>query len=167
MKTVLLGRAGSGRTRRLLAEVVRRAREGTDDRAILLVPTYGRGEHLKRALLGLDEGLDGILDRSVLTFTALAERVLGGVPIAALATRGTRDLVLRAALERADAPAFARVRSYPGFRARLLALVKEVKESGLGEAEALDELAALAKEASGPAARARIESFAAVLRAYG
>ena len=53
MKTLLLGRAGSGRTRRLLAEVVRRARDGTDDRAILLVPTYGRGEHLKRALLGL------------------------------------------------------------------------------------------------------------------
>jgi len=166
-RTLILGRAGTGKTRRLLAEVVRRAREGTDDRALLLVPTYGRGEHLKRAVLGLDDSLPGFLDRSVATFTALAERVSPGVPIAALASAGTRDLLLRDALDRARPPAFERVRAFPGFRARLLSLAKEVKESGLDDEAALEALGRLAASTKGAAARARLQAFAAVFRAYG
>jgi ATP-dependent helicase/nuclease subunit B len=166
-KTLLLGRAGSGKTRRLLEAVAERVRAGTDDRAVLLVPTYGRAEHVKRALLGLlGEGTPGFLDRSVVTFTSLAERVLGGTAIAALVSPGTRDHLVRAALERARVPVFARVAAFPGFRARFLALVKEVKEAGL-EAEAAQEaLEALAEGAAGDASRTRIRGFAAVFGEY-
>src|SRR5258706_6918311 len=145
-RTLLLGRAGSGKTRLLLDRVAARIRAGEDDRALLLVPTYGRGEHLKRLLLGLLEGdPPGFLDRSIVTFTSLAERVLGGVPIGALASSALRDRLLRIALEGPGGDAFTRVRGFPGFRSRFLSLVKEAKESALSDAWAIEGLEALAR----------------------
>jgi ATP-dependent helicase/nuclease subunit B len=167
-RTLLLGRAGSGKTRRLLDRVAARIRAGADDRALLLAPTYGRGEHLKRALLGLlGDDPPGFLDRSVVTFTSLAERVLGGTPIGALASPALRDHLLRRALADAGGGAFERVRDFPGFRARFLALTKEVKESALPDDEARAALADLAAALPGRAARRRMEAFARVFAAYG
>jgi ATP-dependent helicase/DNAse subunit B len=167
-RTLLLGRAGSGKTRLLLDRVAERVRRGTDDRALLLAPTYGRGEHLKRSLLGLlGDDPPGYLDRSVVTFTSLAERVLGGTPIGALASPALRDHLLRRALSGDGGAAFGRVREFPGFRARFLALVKEVKESALPPEEARAALDDLAAALPGRAARRRLEAFARVFDAYG
>jgi ATP-dependent helicase/nuclease subunit B len=166
-RTLLLGRAGSGKTRLLLDQVAGRIRAGSDDRALLLVPTYGRGEHLKRSLLGLLGGdPPGFLDRTVVTFTSLAERVLGGTPIGALASPALRDHLLRRALAEAGGDVFARVREFPGFRARFLALVKEVKESALSDGEARAALEDLARSLDGRAARRRMEAFARVFAVY-
>ena len=166
-KRLILGRAGTGKTRFALDEVARRIRDGTDAEALLLVPTYGRGEHLKRSLLQfLGDGDRGFLDRSIVTFTSLAERVLGGTAINALASPGARDHRLRRALASVPAPVFDRVREFAGFRERFLALVKEVKEAGLGPEETAAALEALAAATEGGAARARLRGFAAVFADY-
>ena len=167
-KTLVLGRAGAGKTRLVMEEIARRVRAGTDAGALLLVPTYGRGEHLKRALLSLLEGEEPVLpDRSIVTFTSLAERVLGGTAINALATPGARDHRLRRALAAVDAPVFRKVAGFAGFRERFLGLVKEVKEAGLGAEETERALEDLLAATEGSAARARLEGFVEVFRSYG
>ncbi|MCK6481914.1 MAG: PD-(D/E)XK nuclease family protein [Planctomycetes bacterium] len=166
-KTLILGRAGTGKTRLAMEEVARRVLAGTDDRALLLVPTYGRGEHLKRRLLSMLPGEEPVLlDRSVVTFTSLAERVLGSTAISALASPGVRDHRLRRALERVRAPVFERVRAFPGFRDRFLGLVKEVKEAGLGAEGTAAALEDLVGATEGGAARARLRAFADVMADY-
>ncbi|MHC4922621.1 MAG: PD-(D/E)XK nuclease family protein [Planctomycetota bacterium] len=170
-KRLLLGRAGSGKTRHLLDEVARRVRDGTDHEALLLVPTYGRAENLKRRLLGLLAREDGdapvaLFDRSIVTFTSLAERVLGGTPIGALLTPGLKDALLREALAEVDAPVFRSVARFPGFRSRFLSMAKEVKEAGLEDADALAGLRDLAAAVAGAAARRRMEAFADVFEAW-
>ena len=55
VRTLLLGRAGAGKTHACLERLVAALRD--DRAALLLVPTYGQAEHLRTRLLDLGEGL--------------------------------------------------------------------------------------------------------------
>ncbi|HEX5137518.1 MAG TPA: PD-(D/E)XK nuclease family protein [Planctomycetota bacterium] len=119
-RRLLLGRAGTGKTHRCLAQLAAALEAGR--RALLLVPTYSQAEHLRYLLLDRTKGL---MDRAVETFETLAEDV----------TRlRLRDLVRPAAKDRLAGRAlesgFPEAATQPGLRAEFLSAVKEIKEQG-------------------------------------
>jgi ATP-dependent helicase/DNAse subunit B len=172
-RTLLLGRAGAGKTQRVVAAV--RAHldahdaQGRFERFQVLVPTYSQAEHLKRRLLRGDDGLEALLDRGIGTFEQYAERETG-IRLRALAPATVRDALVHAALVEDDFPDFRAVRRFPGFRKAVLRFVKEVKaaepEPGadpvVGTAERLQDAAA---GLSGAAAR-KLEGMARALAGY-
>jgi hypothetical protein len=129
-----------------------------------VLPTYAHALHVKRVALSRWEAR-GLLDEPFTTFTAAGERFLPGFRVRALPSAEERDRVLAAALEAADVPAFRAVADRIGFRARLLRLLKEVKQSGLPVEEALARLEASAPRL-GEGARERLAGFLAAARAY-
>ncbi|MCE9638514.1 MAG: hypothetical protein K8T90_22665, partial [Planctomycetes bacterium] len=163
-RTLICGPAGSGKTRRVMDEVLPMlgpgpagasdaavrplAAEAPMRRFLVLVPTYSQAEHLKRRFLR-QAGLNGLLDRGVVTFEQLAERRTG-IRLATLAPAAVRDGLLAAAFEEdaareagagadgdADGDAdseggvganvFANVARFPGFRRAALRFLDEVK----------------------------------------
>ena len=75
-RTLLLGPAGSGKTLALLRRVRPWLHEGREDRALLLLPTYGQALHLRRLFLLTHEERRGIIETPFVTFSSLAERVV-------------------------------------------------------------------------------------------
>jgi RecB family exonuclease len=105
----------------------------------------------------------GVLDVSYATFTSLGERLSPGFLVRDLPSRRERDLLADEALARADVATFRGVRDRPGFRARFLRLVKEMKQGG-------DEPSLLRERLRGrldalPSARSR-DLFDGFLRAW-
>ncbi len=131
-RTLLCGRAGSGKThrvvQRLLELVSTHDATGRFERFAVVVPTYSQAEHLKRRLLRGDAGLPALLDRGIGTFEQLAERETG-LRLHALAPAAVQDAVVVRALLEQDAEAFRDVRRFAGFRRAVLRLFKEVKAS--------------------------------------
>lgn len=164
-KTLLTGRAGSGRTRRLLDRLAGAVAGGREESALLLVPTVSQAGHLKRLLLSRTPDLAGFFDLSVVTFTGLAERVLPGRPIGELLSGARRDLLLRRALAAGAARSFGPAARYPGFRRAALGLLKELKQNGLAPEELAERLRRAAEERRG-AARRRLEAFRELFVAY-
>lgn len=171
-RVLLTGPAGCGKTWRAL-DAVREAatREAPHGRAaeapggaLLVLPTYAQVLHVQRIALSRWEAR-GLLDDVFTTFTGAGERFLPRFRVGALPSAETRDRLLVAALADVDAPAFRAVAGAAAFRARVLRLVKELKQGGLEPVEAADRLAG-ALSAVGAAARGRMEAFLAVFRAY-
>ncbi|MDH3590335.1 MAG: hypothetical protein OER88_00540, partial [Planctomycetota bacterium] len=152
-RRLLLGRAGTGKTRSCLDLLAQTMRDGGT--GMLLVPTYSQAEHLRLELLGRVDGLD---PGCVQTFTSLAERVTG-IRVRDLATPAVRDRIAGDAL----APDFARGAAQPGFRAEFLAAVKEIKEQG--QRDALEQ--ARTQFAAGTRERGLFESYARYVAALG
>ncbi|MEE8104699.1 MAG: PD-(D/E)XK nuclease family protein [Planctomycetota bacterium] len=119
-RILILGRAGSGKTRACLDRLADAADKKRS--ALLLVPTYGQAEHLR---FGLLERLGGLFQNYVETFSSLSEH-LTGLTLRELATPAQCDRVAEATLF----PDFPEAAPRPGFRAEFLALVKEIKEQG-------------------------------------
>ncbi len=169
---LLTGPAGSGKTRRALARVKEAATTtGARGRgasrpgdALLVLPTYAQAMHLSRVALSLWDAR-AVLDGAFQTFTSVGEHYLDGFRVRALPSLVERDATMDEALRRADAPAFRAVRDRPGLRARLLRLVKEVKQSGLDPEAARERLAASADRLA-PDARARLLGFVEVFTVY-
>lgn len=163
-KRLILGRAGAGKTRRLLDRLAAAIAAGNPARTLLLVPTLSQASHLKRLLLSRYPDLRGFFDESLVTFTSLAERFSPELPIRDLLSGRRQDLLVRRVL--ADPPPlFARLVGYPGFRSAALAFVKELKQNGRPAAEVGERLEAIAAETSG-AARERLLAFRSLFLAY-
>lgn len=140
-------------------------RNGRERGALLLVPTLSQASHVKRLFLSRGADLPGFFDESVVTFTSLAERVLPDRRIGELLSGLRQDLLLRRVLFEAAPPAFRRLARFPGFRARALAFLKEVKQNGRETSESERRLAEMASEAP-PAVRERLEGLRRVYHAY-
>ncbi len=172
-RTLLLGRAGAGKTHRVLAAVrahlAAHDAEGRFERFQVLVPTYSQAEHLKRRLLRRDGGLPALLDRGIGTFEQFAEHETG-LRLRSLAPATVRDALVLAALEDDDFPDFRPLRRFPGFRRAVLRFVKEVKsaepEPGASPvAAAAERLVAAAAGLRGAAGR-KLEGMARALASY-
>ena len=170
-RLLVTGPPGSGKSRRALEAFDAGLDRDGPDRALLVLPTYGEVEHQKRlAISRREERRDAraILDVSYATFTSLGERLVPGFRVRALPSRRERDLLAEEALRRAAVPAFEAVRDRPGFRARFLRLVKEMKQTGLEpaalRARAQAALADLGRDA--PAAAERFGGFLLAWEAY-
>ena len=170
--TLLSGPAGSGKTTRAL-ETIRRTATTPGDRgrgaagpgeALLILPTYSQALHLQRVALSRWDAR-AILDDPFATFTSAGERFLDDFRVRTLPAAEERDRLMDEATRRAAVPIFEAVRSRPGFRARLLRLVKEVKQSGREPAEARERLVAGAPGLA-PDARERLDGFLQVFAHY-
>jgi ATP-dependent helicase/nuclease subunit B len=171
-RTLLIGPAGAGKTRAVMDAVrpllaPQRGGEAGLRRFLVLVPTYSQAEHLKRRFLR-QGGLEGLLDRGVVTFEQLAERRTG-VRLASLAPAAVRDAILAAAFAEdesaAGAGVFAKVARFPGFRRSALRFLDEVKS--LEPDPAVDVVAAAADRlaaAAGALAAERAETMRALVR---
>ena len=192
-RLLLVGSPGSGKSALCRARFTAALTAHGPRGALLLLPTYGEVEHEKRVAVsrrgvepagapapgrrgarsGAAEGaapegsartrVDGLFDEAYATFTSLPERTTPGLRVARLPSRVERDLLAGEALRLADVPAFRDVRDRPGFRARFLRLVKEMKQTGGDPAALRAQAAARAATLSSPAARERLEGF---LRAW-
>lgn len=164
-KVLVTGPPGSGKSRFVLGLFDAIVREAGPDAALLVLPTYGEVEHAKRLAItrrGDGPHVRGLLDVSYATFTSLRERFAPEFRVRALPSRAERDRLAARALEAADAPLFRAVRDRPGFRARFLRLVKELKQSGHAPAELL----ARAREAARALADGPRERWSAFLDAF-
>lgn len=166
---LLTGPAGSGRTQRALQWIRDAAtREGDRGRgatggpSLLVLPTYAQVEHTKRMALAR-WGTRGLLDRPFTTFTGAGERFLATFAVRALPSADERDRLMEAALEAGTSTVFDRVRDRAGFRARCLALVKELKQSGLPPEQLARRLEARCQSLH-PVASERLEAF---IEAFG
>ena len=119
-RTLLTGRAGSGKTHACLERLAGAVSAGR--RALLLVPTYGQAEHLRYLLL---DRIAGLKEGCVETFSSLAERI-SGLRLSSRAPNAVCDRIA----ERVLAEHFEDAAAQPGFRAEFLASVKEIKENG-------------------------------------
>lgn len=170
--TLLTGPAGSGKTHAALGRIRAaattpgaRGRDATaPDEALLVLPTYAQVNHVKRRALSR-WGVRGIFDRPFTTFTAAGERFLEDFRVRSLPSPEERDRLMEAALASCDVPLFEAIGERPGFRAHLLRLVKELKQTGLEGGEAREHLAAARDEVS-PASRRKLEAFLEVFQAY-
>lgn len=164
-KVLVTGPPGSGKSRFVLGLFDAIVRELGPDAALIVLPTYGEVEHAKRLAIsrrGDGPHVRGLLDVSYATFTSLRERFAPEFRVRALPSRAERDRLAVRALETADAPLFRAVRDRPGFRARFLRLVKELKQSGHAPAALL----ARAREAARALADGPRERWSAFLDAF-
>ncbi len=171
-RLLILGPPGSGKTHAALA-MIRSATTVAGERgrathttpeALLLLPTYAQVLHLKRVALAR-WGARGILDAPFTTFTAAGERFLDDFRVADLPSADERDALMEAALERAAVPTFERIADRPGFRSRLLRLVKEVKQSGRTPTEISERLEHGLSDL-GPGGQERLAGFLRVYAVY-
>jgi len=162
-RTLLLGRAGSGKTRSILDRLIPHLSKGRESGALLLVPTLSQANHLKRLLLSRRADLPGFFDRGILTFTGLAELLLPGRSIRELLSGMRQDLLIRQVL--LEGRTFAGMGRWPGFRRAALELLKELKQSGLPPSEIEAHLARLAAGREGAAAE-RLTTFGRLFAGY-
>jgi ATP-dependent helicase/nuclease subunit B len=138
-------------------------RDGREDRALLLLPTYGQVLHLRRHILLEFDDLEGIFESPLVTFSSLAERVVDH-PLRRMISAAEKDLVLRHVLA-SGRGAFDPVKRYAGFRSVCLEVLKEIKENGLPLTDVTDVLRARG-DIGGDATRERLVGLADVLVRY-
>ena len=169
---LVTGPAGSGKTHEALERVReaattpgRRGRGASRPGDVLLVvPTYAEAMHVERVALSRWDAR-AVLDDPFATFTSAGERFLPAFRVQSLPSSVERDSLMEEALRGVGAPAFLGVRDRPGFRARLLRLVKEVKQSGMAAEAASARLAAAAATLA-PDGQRRLLAFLEVFAAY-
>lgn len=164
-RQVVLGRAGSGKTRYLLEKLLPFIQDREERSVLFLVPTYSQVEHLKRVLLGFPK-VEGFLDLFLYTFTSLPEFSLKETLIRDLAGPRMRDLILEKVLQENTYPFFERVKSYPGFRRTLLEFIKEVKENPQGEGELAEILGKSPSLEGNPSLKERVQDLTRIISSY-
>lgn len=165
MLRLLLGRAGSGKTHRILRELEKRASEEEQaSRCVLLVPEQFSFE-TERALLR-DLGIRAAFDVKVYSFTRLSEMVakeMGGVAGRQM-NEGTRVLLMSEALGQvADRLTVYRCRG--GVEAQVEAMLQfaeECKQGGISP----DRLELAASEATEEVLKKKLEDLSLVMGAY-
>ena len=175
-RRLLTGPAGSGKTARAM-EAIRAAatRPGPRGRgaaapgqALLVLPTYAQVMHVKRRALSRWE-TRGILDEPFATFTSAGERFLPGFQVRGLPSAEERDRLMEEALRARDVPLFHDIADRPGFRAKLLRLIKELKQTGLAGTDCRARMRAAHDDGDAGlsgGARARLAGFLEVFAAY-
>lgn len=124
----LLGRANTGKSRRLIERLNAHQRAG--ERAVLIVPE----QYTFEAERALAEALGGLLGVQVLSFPRLCERVLSlqGQVRPFLSPQGHRMVIRRAAIRRAGAlGVFSHVSGQSGFAEQMQTVFTDLKRAGL------------------------------------
>ncbi|MCC7138811.1 MAG: PD-(D/E)XK nuclease family protein [Planctomycetes bacterium] len=170
-RLVVTGPPGSGKSRLALAAFDAAVERDGPDAALLVLPTYGEVEHQKRLAVSRSEARGrrearAILDVSYATFTSLGERLVEGFRVRDLPSRRERDLLAEAALAAADPEPFRAVRDRPGFRARFLRLVKELKQTGEDPATLRARARAVLGAVPSLTSREHLEAFLVAWEAY-
>ncbi len=127
-KVLLTGRAGSGKTRRVLARVAEAMGRGREGECLLLLPTQSQVDHLKGLLL--QEGRPAFRDLFAHTFFTFCRSLYRGLPEALLSEEG-RDFLISDLLASGRFPSFQRVGEFPGFRKVLGRALRELKDNGI------------------------------------
>lgn len=171
-RRLVAGPPGSGKTR-LALEVVRRAAVDlglfgagapSPGQALVVLPNYEAVEHARRIALSR-WGARGLFDEVFTTFTGVGERYLPRFRVGALPTAEQRDRLMVGALRAAAVPLFEPLAASRSFRARLLRLVKEWKQSGIEPQELVGRIGR-ANSALDGEGRPRAEGFLRVFAAY-
>jgi len=171
-RTLLTGPAGSGKTHAALVHIrggattpgPRGRGAAAPGEALLVLPTYAQVMHVKRRALSR-WNVRGLLDQPFTTFTAAGERFLPTFRVRTLPSGEERDRLMEEALRQRDEAVFREVADRPGFRAHLLRLVKEIKQTGLEGGEAREHLAA-GRDLVRATSRVKLEAFLSVFEAY-
>jgi len=161
----VIGRAGSGKTARML-EAVRAelSRSAWGPRLILLVPEQSTFQ-VERVLLETG-GLPGFLRAEVLSFRRLARRVLAGAggPLLADLTEPGRAMLLRRILSEGTFPSFGPIAGRPGVVSRIARTIGEFQRECVTPAD-LRALVAGAIDPSSPLGR-KLADLGGILEAY-
>ncbi|MDX9871806.1 MAG: helicase-exonuclease AddAB subunit AddB [Clostridia bacterium] len=163
----IIGRAGTGKTHRCIAEIAARHREDPQKTLIYLVPEQATFYTEKNLLE--DSGLAGTMRVQVLSFQRLAWRVLqetgGGVHT--LLNEVGKSLIVRRLLDqdRNEYKAFARVMDTPGFILELLKGLAELKTYQVSPQQLSEGVAAL-PDASASAFRLKLADLSRLYSEY-
>jgi ATP-dependent helicase/nuclease subunit B len=128
MKTLLIGPAGCGKTRRVLDEFRQTLLDSDPlrDDFFFVIPSR---EHLDRIVtMLLRQGMKGFFHRRVITLSDLISKAFG-VGDDGAASNVTRFLVLREILEKNSWDCFKEVQTSSGFLNLMLSFIAELKES--------------------------------------
>lgn len=127
-KILLTGRAGSGKSRRVLTRAAELLRARRAEECLLFLPIQSQVDHVRGLLLR--EGIPGFRDDFAHTFFTFCRSLGSDLPGQLLSEEG-RDYLLGDLLRVETLPAFAAVRTYPGFRRLLGGALKELKDNGI------------------------------------
>ena len=131
--TFLLGRSGSGKTRRLHRCIKEALDKGR--RVVVIVPEQFTFETERQ----LASELGGLMDIEVYSFSSLAEKTLEGSYLGFLSRQGRRMAVRKTITEQGSKlRIFARVKDRPGFSERLCELFTACKRYEVTPADLLD-----------------------------
>jgi ATP-dependent helicase/nuclease subunit B len=133
----IVGRAGSGKSHRVLQEIDQCLRAGGEERLILLVPEQFTLQAERDLIQKLN--LPGIMRVEVLSFTRLAQRVfneVGGLTRTLLNEQG-KNMVLRKMIDEVarNLTIYKKAASQEGFVHQLSVLLSELKQQGILPAE--------------------------------
>ena len=131
--TFLLGRSGSGKTRRLHRCIKEALDKGR--RVVVIVPEQFTFETERQ----LASELGGLMDIEVYSFSSLAEKTLEGSYLGFLSRQGRRMAVRKTITEQGSKlRIFARVKDRPGFSERLCELFTACKRYEVAPGDLLD-----------------------------
>jgi ATP-dependent helicase/nuclease subunit B len=129
----ILGRAGSGKTNRMLAEIKHALQSSGPEHLLLLVPEQFTLQAERDLLQKLQ--LPGIIRAEVMSFTRLAARVLDqvGGKIRTVLTEQGKNMVLRKIIDESgrELTIYQAASSQPGFTIRLSEILAELKGQGI------------------------------------
>jgi ATP-dependent helicase/nuclease subunit B len=162
---IYLGPAGSGKTRRCLAEICEALTAAPDGPPLLFIAPRQSTYLLERQLLGM--GVKGFTRLEILSFDRLARLVLEklGQPVHDLLSEEGRVMVLRALLSQNcdKLKAFRDAARTAGFAAQLSQVLRELQRGGMSA----DRLCALKLPDGSPALLAdKLHDLAQLLEAY-
>ncbi len=125
----ILGRAGSGKSHKMMTEIQTRLQQVSDERLFLLVPEQFTLQAERDLITFL--GRPGIIRVEILSFTRLARRVfdqVGGLTRVLLDEQG-KHIVLRKTIDEhiADLTIYRKAAAQPGFVPRLGELLSDLK----------------------------------------
>ncbi|HZS52052.1 MAG TPA: PD-(D/E)XK nuclease family protein [Bryobacterales bacterium] len=121
---LLTGPPGSGKTSRVLAELISALARGQDPRPILIVPTASMAEHTQHRI-----ARQGILvpPKAILPLQSYIEQL---TPASREASAAAEQVLLEAALRLVDTSEFGPAAEYPGFQRILLDTIQEFWSAG-------------------------------------
>ncbi|QXM06535.1 helicase-exonuclease AddAB subunit AddB [Crassaminicella indica] len=144
----IFGRAGTGKTYKILEEIKKRLEEHVQHKLILIVPEQFTLQAERDLIEKLD--LPGIIDVEVLSFTRLAHKVLnevGGITRIHINEQG-KNMVLRKIIDEAEKSLsiYKKASQQDGFVAMFNDLLCELKQHDIYPLDLLNRLEALEKD---------------------
>ncbi|HLA37710.1 MAG TPA: PD-(D/E)XK nuclease family protein [Candidatus Brocadiales bacterium] len=128
-KSLIIGRAGCGRTTLLLETFCSSIKTRPPDGVLFLLPTHSQVEHVKDVIIRKGFA-SGFIEEGICTFSQLARDTLGYNGPKGPITELEKGVILREALRGATLKYFKGEEGFQGLHMALLRFVKELKEDG-------------------------------------